>query len=240
MGLETGTYIDDLNSSNPVAGDPVNEGDDHIRLLKSTIKASFPSVTGAVSATHTELNLIDGVTATTTELNYVDITTLGTAQASKAVTADANVDVTGLRNLTISGTMTVGSNTVTTLQAVYPVGSIYINAAVTTNPGTLLGFGTWTAFGTGRVIVGYDASDGDFDALQETGGAKTVTLSTSQIPSHTHNIVTYNETGSPDGSVGGDSSSSTIGSQNTAATGGGAAHANVQPYIVAYMWRRTA
>ena len=240
MGLETGTYISDLNSSNPVAGDPVNEGDDHLRLIKATVKASFPSVTGAVTATHTELNLIDGVTATTTELNYLDVTTLGTAQASKAVTTDASNDSTGMRNLTVSGTVTIGSNTATTLQAVYPVGSIYINAAVTTNPATLLGFGTWAAFGTGRVIVGYDASDSDFDALQETGGVKTHTLTTSEIPSHTHNIVTYTETGSPDGNVGGDSSASVEGSQNTAATGGGAAHTNVQPYIVAYMWRRTA
>ena len=241
MGLETGTYISDLNSSNPVAGDPVNEGDDHLRLIKATVKASFPSVTGAVSATHTELNLIDGVTATTTELNYVDITTLGTAQASKAVTADANVDVTGLRNLTVSGTLTIGSNTATTLQAVYPVGSIYINAAVTTNPGTLLGFGTWVAFGTGRVIVGYNASDGDFDALQETGGAKTHTLSTAEMPSHTHtsslrgngedelqNIPSASDNTDPSLTM------------TTAATGGGGAHNNVQPYIVAYMWRRTA
>ena len=51
MGLESGTYIDSLNSSNPVAGDPVNEGDDHIRLLKSTIAATFPNVSGAVTAT---------------------------------------------------------------------------------------------------------------------------------------------------------------------------------------------
>jgi len=241
MGLETGTYISDLNSSNPAAGDPVNEGDDHLRLIKATVKASFPSVTGAVTATHTELNLIDGVTANTTELNYVDITTLGTAQASKAVTADANVDVTGLRNLTVSGTLTIGSNTATTLQAVYPVGSIYINAAVTTNPGTLLGFGTWVAFGTGRVIVGYNASDGDFDALQETGGAKTHTLSTAEMPSHTHtsslrgngedelqNIPSASDNTDPSLTM------------TTAATGGGGAHNNVQPYIVAYMWRRTA
>ena len=48
----------------------------------------------AITATATELNLLDGVTATTTELNYVDITTLGTSQASKALTADANGDVT--------------------------------------------------------------------------------------------------------------------------------------------------
>jgi len=241
MGLETGTYISDLNSSNPVAGDPVNEGDDHLRLIKSTVKATFPSVSGAVSSTHTELNLLDGVTATTTELNYVDITTLGTAQASKAVTADANIDITGVRNLTCTGTITIGSNTATTLQAVYPVGSIYINAAVTTNPATLLGFGTWTAFGTGRVIVGYNASDTDFDALQETGGAKTHTLTTAEMPSHTHtsslrgngedelqNIPSASDNTDPSLTM------------TTAATGGGGAHNNVQPYIVAYMWRRTA
>ena len=241
MGLETGTYISDLNSSNPVAGDPVNEGDDHLRLIKSTVKATFPSVSGAVSSTHTELNLLDGVTANTTELNYVDITTLGTAQASKAVTTDANIDITGVRNLTVSGTVTIGSNTATTLQAVYPVGSIYINAAVTTNPATLLGFGTWTAFGTGKVIVGYDASDSDFDALQETGGAKTVTLTTSQIPAHTHTAVLMGNGEDEDQSLpasGDDTNPSKT--MTTSSTGGGAAHTNVQPYIVAYMWRRTA
>ena len=72
------------------------------------------------------------------------------------------------------------------LAAVYPVGSIYINATSSTNPATLLGFGTWSAFGAGRVMVGIDSSDSDFDGAQETGGAKTVTLSTSNLPSHTH------------------------------------------------------
>jgi hypothetical protein len=238
MGLESGTYIDSLNSSNPAAGDAVNEGDDHLRLIKSTVKATFPNVSGAVTATHTELNLIDGVTATTTELNYLDITTLGTAQASKAVTADANVDITGVRNLTCSGTITIGSNTATTLQAVYPVGSIYINAASSTNPATLLGFGTWAAFGAGRVIVGLDSGDTDFDTAQETGGAKTHTLTTSEIPAHTHNS-TWLTGGS------GVSGVNTAGNYDaatsaTSSTGGGSAHNNVQPYIVAYMWRRTA
>ena len=238
MGLETGTYISDLNSSNPVAGDPVNEGDDHLRLIKTTVKASFPSVSGAVSSTHTELNLLDGVTANTTELNYVDVTTLGTAQASKAVTADANIDVTGIRNLTITGTMTIGSNTATTLQAVYPVGSIYINAAVSTNPASLLGFGTWAAFGAGRVIVGLNASDSDFDTAQETGGAKTHTLSTSEIPSHTHNS-NFVTGGSGVSGVSTDGNYDAA-TNATSATGGGGAHNNLQPYIVAYMWRRTA
>jgi hypothetical protein len=56
--------------------------------------------------------------------------------------------------------------------SIYPVGSIYINAGVTTNPATLLGFGTWTAFGAGRVLVGLNAGDSAFDTLQETGGSK--------------------------------------------------------------------
>lgn len=56
MALETGTYISDLVATNPTATDPKSQGDDHLRLLKSTIKASFPNVSGAVSATHTELN----------------------------------------------------------------------------------------------------------------------------------------------------------------------------------------
>tara|TARA_Y100000114_G_C11754518_1_gene326148 strand:+ start:31 stop:747 length:717 start_codon:yes stop_codon:yes gene_type:complete len=237
MGLETGTFIDSLNSSNPAAGDPVNEGDDHIRLVKSTVKATFPNISGAVTSTHTELNLLDGVTANTTELNYVDITTLGTAQASKAVTADANKDITGIRNLTVSGTLTIGSDTATTLQAVYPVGSIYINASVATNPGTLLGFGTWVAFGAGRVMVGIDSSDTDFDAAEETGGSKTKTLSISEIPSHTHTIAASNN----DSDAGGISQGNVTGTTNvnTGATGSGSAFSLVQPYIVVYMWKRT-
>lgn len=56
MGLETGTYIDSLVATNPVATDPVHQGDDHLRLIKSAVKASFPNITGAATATHTELN----------------------------------------------------------------------------------------------------------------------------------------------------------------------------------------
>ena len=241
MGLETGKYIDSLNSSNPTASDAVSEGDDHLRLIKSTVKATFPNLSNAVTSTHTELNLLDGVTANTTELNYVDVATLGTAEASKAVTADANKDITGIRNLTITGALSAGSGLVT-MSDIYPVGSIYINAAVTTNPATLLGFGTWVAFGTGRMMVGYDASDTDFDALQETGGAKTHTLTTSELPSHTHN----NPAGiSPapnanDLDITGGNGATVASNVVTDATGGGSAHNNMPPYIVAYMWRRTA
>lgn len=63
MALETGSYISDLVATNPTTTDPKSQGDDHLRLLKSTIKASFPNVSGAVSATHTELGYVAGVTS---------------------------------------------------------------------------------------------------------------------------------------------------------------------------------
>ena len=243
MGLETGTYIDSLNTSNPGATDSVAQGDDHIRLLKSTIKNSFPNITGAMTATHTELNLLDGCTANTTELNYVDVSTLGTVEASKAVTADANKDITGARNLTITGTLSAGSGLIS-LSDVYPVGSIYINASVSTNPGTLLGFGTWVAFGAGRVPVGIDASQTEFDTAEETGGSKTHTLTVSEIPAHTHNLGSKDSTAGDGGAFNEefieDPADTTNGPNVTSSsTGGGSAHNNLQPYIVVYMWKRT-
>ena len=84
MGLETGTYISDLNSSNPVgASDPKSQGDDHLRLIKATLLATFPNITGALSSTHTELNYLTGVTGTTGTGKLV----LDTAPTLGAVTA---------------------------------------------------------------------------------------------------------------------------------------------------------
>jgi hypothetical protein len=96
MGLESATYISQLVATNPLATDPISQGDDHIRLIKSVLQAQFSGLSGttAVTASGAEMNLVDGCTATTAELNYLDITTLGTSEASKAVTADANGDVT--------------------------------------------------------------------------------------------------------------------------------------------------
>ncbi len=89
MALESTTYIDGLVITNPTGTDPRSQGDDHLRLVKSTLRSTFPNVAGAMTATHTELNLIDGYTGTTAELNYNDIPTLGTVESSKSVTADA-------------------------------------------------------------------------------------------------------------------------------------------------------
>jgi len=130
--------------------------------------------------------------------------------------------------------------------SIYPVGSIYINATVTTNPATLLGFGTWTAFGTGRVLVGLNTSDTAFDTLQETGGTKDAT-----VVSHTHSISSQQVAG-PAGSpinyvsTGTDNLYNTGVSTSPAAnfsidnTGSSGTNANLQPYITVCMWLRTA
>ena len=128
----------------------------------------------------------------------------------------------------------------TTISSVYPVGSIYINASNSTNPGTLLGFGTWAAFGAGRVPVGIDSSDSDFDTAEETGGAKTHTLTTSELPAHTHTVETKVSSSINGTFPLGSSGSTSQGTRASGSTGSGSAHNNVQPYIVVYMWKRTA
>jgi len=71
----------------------------------------------------------------------------------------------------------------------YPVGSLYLNATNRTNPSTLLGFGTWTAFGAGRVPVG-KAAAGTFSSIGATGGEETHILTLAESPAHTHSLVT--------------------------------------------------
>ena len=149
-----------------------------------------------------------------------------------------DIDVTDSNNLNLK--LTGGDKGLRThmLETIYPVGSIYINAGVATNPGTLLGFGTWAAFGTGRTIVGVDSSDTDFDAVRETGGAKTHQLTISELPAHTHNVTMSTSDSDNDFlSEGNNTGTSTF---TTSSTGGDQAHNNLQPYITAYMWRRTA
>ena len=91
MALETATYINGLVSTNPVSSDAPSAGDDHLRLIKATILATFPGVAGAVTPTHTELNYVDGVTsAIQTQLNALASVTQNTQNANYTlVLADA-------------------------------------------------------------------------------------------------------------------------------------------------------
>ena len=127
---------------------------------------------------------------------------------------------------------------------VYPVGHVYIST-VSTNPNTLLGSGTWAAFGAGKVLVGLDSGDSDFDTSEETGGAKTVTLTAAQsgLVSHNHDRTDGSASGSSAVQASSYISVGALDQDPTASAGGTAAssaHANVQPYIVVYMWERTS
>lgn len=62
MALETGSYISALVSTNPTGSDAKSSGDDHIRFIKAKLLETFPNVTGAVTASHTQLNFLNGGT----------------------------------------------------------------------------------------------------------------------------------------------------------------------------------
>ncbi len=147
------------------------------------------------------------------------------------------------------GSVTLQKLATAVKDALYPVGSIYTNATNSTNPATLIGFGTWVAFGAGRVLIG-EGSDSDDQPTPETvsftagdeGGEYNHTLTTSEMPSHTHAYTHPNIGSSPNSGVGTSSSKNypTANGGTTTSTGGGQAHNNLQPYIVVYMWKRTA
>lgn len=174
--------------------------------------------------THTEMD------ANFNNLNSDKIEVAGTPATGDIATFDVNDD--------IEGTTTIAELKSTIFDFIYPVGSIYVNATSATNPATLLGYGTWTAFGAGRVPVGIDSGDADFDTVEEIGGAKEHTLTIAEMPSHNHSV-TYLTLGTASTLTVQENADNTAGSFSTNNTGGGDAHNNVQPYIVVYMWKRT-
>ena len=140
----------------------------------------------------------------------------------------------------------------------FPVGSIY-TATVSTNPGTLLGFGTWAAFGAGRMLIGNGSNGTNTFVAGNTGGATNTTLSIANLPAHTHpNTLTDNghshtadqiylySTYANGGTYGGQGDNRATGTSytgitiNNAPVGSGTAFQTISPYIVVYMWQRTA
>jgi hypothetical protein len=128
----------------------------------------------------------------------------------------------------------------------YPVGEL-LTTRRAGNPSSWLGFGTWERYGQGRVLVGYDAGDSSFNALDLTGGAKTHVLTEGEIPAHRHrlatnsgDLVTADRAIGAVGSVTVAASGTYPRSGTTTSVGGGQAHNNLQPYITIFMWKRTA
>jgi len=164
----------------------------------------------------TEFNNIATAIATKADLASPSLTGSPTAPTQSS----------GDNSTKLATTAFVAAAITTGIAAAYPVGSIYINASNSTNPATLLGFGTWTAFGAGRVMVGFNASDPLFDTAEETGGSKdavvvthTHSASTSiSDPGHRHTQM-YNNGGSPRPMVSGTGDGGSV-SGNVPAGGG--------------------
>ena len=150
------------------------------------------------------------------------------------------------------------------LSAVYPVGAIYMTTNAT-NPRNIFGFGTWVAWGSGRVPVGVNTSDGNFNSAEKTGGSNTVNLShshesgyivahigayddspgkigyraTSAASGYSYTYGIYDDTGNNDSDI----SSSRVNHATTTSGYSASALGNtsiIQPYITCYMWKRTA
>lgn len=152
---------------------------------------------------------------------------------------NGNIDENNLKNAGISKEKLKAE----VYESMYPIGSMYVNFTDSTNPATLLGFGTWSQV-AGRVVVGYDAAQSEFNAAEKTGGHK-------GLQAHTHvqqmaiagtgvrpmAAVASGTSGSPkyfaSDAIGGSNSSEL----STESTGSGNGE-NLPPYIVGYVWKR--
>lgn len=219
--------------------DDISTGDDQMRQDKRAIRERMAidhdwrsNETGITSiGYHKALHLIDQVNDTGVNATFYN-------KGGDLFYQDASAN---LIQLTSGGKIYVPGSA---LENAYPIGSIYVST-VSTNPGTSLGFGTWEAFGTGRVLVGIDAADTDFDVAEETGGAKNVTLTSAQsgLPAHNHGFSMLGDTvGTSNYPLPSNAGGAAYGSttNNNTAADASEAHTNVQPYVVVYMWKRTA
>lgn len=127
------------------------------------------------------------------------------------------------------------------------VGQIIMSTSLTT-PASVASMygGTWVAWGTGRVPVGVDTGQTEFNTVEKTGGAKTHTLSVNEMPSHYHDIISSNGNTNAIGGGPGDGAYAAGGAgwvvkyfSRTTDVGGGQAHNNLQPYVTCYYWKRT-
>ena len=226
-----------------------------------TVKVS--GQTGVSVPVGAKVSLVSNGTDIVTATNYMVSATLPSATLSSPTMTGTPVAPTASlgTNTTQIATTAFVQAAATPLSTIYPIGSIY-TSTVSTNPNTLFGFGTWVAFGAGRVLLG----DGGGYAAGATGGSATTTLVEANLPSHSHTITDSGHThtlaisgGSSITGLGGSGSSgwqgsntgvtyvstsgtnsSTTGITGTNNTGSGTAVTTISPYIVVYMWNRTA
>jgi hypothetical protein len=241
------------NESSPAGSDALNAGDNRIREMKTQIREVIDvdhkfasSGSDADNGCHDQVTLLEKADLGT---GAVGKTILGSqtvsAKGELVYTDEDDTDIVltkgGGQNYSAPSAL---ANMAGIMNLIYPVGFV-VTLGVSTNPGTLLGIGTWTAI-AGRVIVGIDAGQTEFDTLDETGGAKTVTLTAAQSgsPSHTHNT-RINNSGAGSGNTptfvtGQGQMDSGIATTSNTPADAAEAHSNLQPYICKYVWQRVS
>lgn len=175
MALETATYISGLVSTNPLPSDPKSQGDDHIRLIKSTILATFPNITGAVTATQAELNYISGVTSgiqgqidSKTRLNGISAANASATLANAANQISWNWALTGASGKGLSVSETAASTGGAGSQDLVSIGTL---ASSTANPLRV------TARGSDAILVGSSGAVG----INAVGVGNVLTLTTQDV-----------------------------------------------------------
>ena len=147
----------------------------------------------------TKVTVVDSKTCTVPENKYA-VYLDNESTITELNNQELTQEIENLKNeiLTLKDELnsTVTSDSI--LKQVYPVGSIYISVD-NTDPSELFG-GTWKVYASGKTLVGVDSDNMNYSSVNKTGGSSTVTLSVSNLPSHTHSIPTLTGTTSQTGS----------------------------------------
>lgn len=188
MTVETNAnFISELNRTFPRNRDLIKEGDDHIRLIKSTLQNTFPGVTSAVNFTSGKLNQLDRT--------FVYEDNLLTVNSSLKLGSGLDVDMGGsvVENVGNPKAATDAVN-LQSLQGnlVWPVGSIFMTVDAR-NPNVILGFGSWSKFAAGRVIIGTGSTTDSVNNTntfvnEQRGGDFAVKITEDQLPAHNHSL----------------------------------------------------
>ena len=177
------------------------------------------------------------------------VNTKADLNGSASETFSATTAASGTNTTQVATTQFVTSAITASAPSAYPIGAIFTTVTVYADSAAVVvvaGGTTWEAFAAGKMLIGLDSSDTDFDTVEETGGAKTHTLTTAEMPAHSHKHAGGEYSGSYDHGTNMivNNLSSTTGARSTEFTtetvGGGTAHNNLPPYIAVYMWKRTA